>query len=274
MMKGSSDESVYCGKSVFAAIILAITLSLIIISPVALSVDALVSSSHIKKIEHNLKTHDSKPSDKREESSTSHAFHRSSSSESKISGSSNIGGNMGCPPGGCPPPGGPAGGGVGGAGGGPAPSSEGTVLDFSAPIVKASSNSGSQPLSNSGSQPLRSGGGTTTRSTTTTTTAGTSSVNSPPTVESFVVIIHQPQPVVITLRGSDPNGKDTLTYFILSPPMKGTLSRVTGASVTYTPGPNLANTGDSFSYKTTDSAGLSSNIGIVTIKINGVVGTH
>ena len=44
--------------------------------------------------------------------------------------------------------------------------------------------------------------------------------------------------------------------------------------MTYTPGPNSANTTDSFTYKAIDSTGLSSDIGTATIKVDGVGGSH
>lgn len=63
------------------------------------------------------------------------------------------------------------------------------------------------------------------------------------------LLVPQPNPLAIVLDGTDPNG-GTLTYTLVAPPAKGTLS-IAGNSATYTPNAG-ANGADSFTVKATD----------------------
>ncbi len=88
---------------------------------------------------------------------------------------------------------------------------------------------------------------------------------STPTPQS--VTVGENVPKIITLAGTDPDTGDTalLTYTIVAPPTHGTLSAVSGANITYTPGSNYAGP-DSFTFKTND--GLADSIGTATVTID------
>ena len=70
--------------------------------------------------------------------------------------------------------------------------------------------------------------------------------------------------VIITLDCTDPDG-DPLTYSTVSGPGKGTVSAVTGAHVTYTPGDGAAGT-DTFTYRASDGTAESAPA-TVTIEV-------
>ncbi len=75
------------------------------------------------------------------------------------------------------------------------------------------------------------------------------------------------QPVSITLTATDEDG-DVLTFAILGPPARGTLSAFDAKTgkVTYTPTPGRQGT-DSFTFKVVDGTGLNSNRGTVTVAV-------
>ncbi|MFY9872827.1 MAG: Ig-like domain-containing protein [Candidatus Nitrosopolaris sp.] len=73
--------------------------------------------------------------------------------------------------------------------------------------------------------------------------------------------------VRITLTGTDPIPGDVLKFSVVGLPQHGTLTNPTSNSVAYTPNPGFSGT-DSFTYKTTDSQGVSSNIATASITVN------
>jgi|GEM_PF-795880 len=93
-----------------------------------------------------------------------------------------------------------------------------------------------------------------------------SAFNQPPLANAQVVVTSGTTPLLITLTGSDPEGKP-LTFSIVSGPTAGTLSPLTpnsptSASVTYTASaPNVA---DSFTFRVRDNAGATGDA-VVTI---------
>jgi VCBS repeat-containing protein len=74
-------------------------------------------------------------------------------------------------------------------------------------------------------------------------------VNDTPVANAQSVNVTQGQPKAITLTGSDVDG-DALTYAIVTPPAKGSLSG-TAPNITYTPNPSYTG-GDSFTFKAND----------------------
>jgi hypothetical protein len=93
--------------------------------------------------------------------------------------------------------------------------------------------------------------------------------NNLPTADNKSVNTNVGTPVSIILTGTSPIPNDVnLKFSVLSMPQNGKLS--TGASsnnVTYTPNPGFSGT-DTFTYKSTDGQGVSSNIATVTITVN------
>ena len=75
------------------------------------------------------------------------------------------------------------------------------------------------------------------------------------------------QPVAITLTATDEDG-DTLSFAILGPPARGTLSALDAetGNVTYTPTPGWKGT-DRFTFKAVDATGLNSNRGAITVEV-------
>ena len=73
--------------------------------------------------------------------------------------------------------------------------------------------------------------------------------------------------VRITLTGTDPIPGDVLKFSVVGLPQHGTLTNPTSNSVAYTPNAGFSGT-DSFTYKATDSHGVSSNIAKVSITVN------
>ncbi|MGA9154966.1 MAG: discoidin domain-containing protein, partial [Candidatus Nitrosopolaris sp.] len=73
--------------------------------------------------------------------------------------------------------------------------------------------------------------------------------------------------VRITLTGTDPIPGDVLKFSVVGLPQHGTLTNPTSNSVDYTPNPGFSGT-DSFTYKTTDGQGVSSNIATASITVN------
>jgi len=91
-----------------------------------------------------------------------------------------------------------------------------------------------------------------------------------PTANSQGVSTNQDTAVGVTLTGSDPNVPALgLTYNVTSSPAHGTLSG-TAPNLTYTP--NAGYTGpDSFQFTVTNTAGLTSSAGTVSISVTGTV---
>lgn len=99
--------------------------------------------------------------------------------------------------------------------------------------------------------------------------AGTFTVvtNSPPVATAQSVTLDEDDSQVITLAGTDANG-DPLTFAIATNPTNGTLSAVTGATVTYTPTANYNGT-DSFTFTANDGLATSA-AATVSITVNAV----
>jgi len=93
-------------------------------------------------------------------------------------------------------------------------------------------------------------------------------INDAPVAYDQSIVANESQPKAIALTASDPDGGETLTYTIVTPPAYGTLTG-TPPNVTYTSSRNPAAT-DSFGFKVTDNGtpGLESNVATVTISIN------
>jgi len=81
---------------------------------------------------------------------------------------------------------------------------------------------------------------------------------------------NQNTPVTVTLSGSDIEGS-ALTYGIDAGPAHGTLSDVTGTTLTYYPAGNFSGT-DTFTYSANDGS-LSGASATVTITVNSVTQT-
>lgn len=90
--------------------------------------------------------------------------------------------------------------------------------------------------------------------------------NTAPTADSFAITVAEDGQAAATLSGSDGEG-DTLTYIVVSPPGKGTLTG-SGPDLTYRPSSN-ANGTDSFTYRVSDGA-LQSALATVSITITPV----
>ncbi|HET7149661.1 MAG TPA: Ig-like domain-containing protein, partial [Candidatus Nitrosopolaris sp.] len=91
--------------------------------------------------------------------------------------------------------------------------------------------------------------------------------NNPPTADNKTLSTNAGTPVQITLTGTDPIPGDTLKFSVVANPTHGTLTNPTSNSVTYTPTAGFSGT-DTFTYKSTDGQGVSSNIATVTITVN------
>ena len=94
--------------------------------------------------------------------------------------------------------------------------------------------------------------------------------NNLPTADNKSVNTNVGTPVSIILTGTSPIPNDVnLKFSVLSMPQNGKLSTgATSNTVTYTPNPGFSGT-DTFTYKSTDGQGVSSNIATVTITVNG-----
>jgi hypothetical protein len=88
--------------------------------------------------------------------------------------------------------------------------------------------------------------------------------NQAPTAASFTLQGTESAPVSVTLKGADPDG-DPLTFEVLAPPSKGSLSG-TAPILLYTPRPGPSGV-DSFSYRVSDGLLLSAPA-TVTIELN------
>src|SRR5205823_14760722 len=101
-------------------------------------------------------------------------------------------------------------------------------------------------------------GGTATAPVTVTVTA----VNDRPTANNVNVATNQNVPVVVTLYGSDVEGS-RLLFAIDAGPSHGTLSEMSGNTLTYVPAGNFSGT-DSFTYYANDGSlsGASATVGI------------
>ena len=93
--------------------------------------------------------------------------------------------------------------------------------------------------------------------------------NHAPKAESFKLETDINKPIVIALRASDPDKRDSVSFSIKDQPKHGTLSPTIHAvdSWTYTPYRN-STTPDTFTYIATDNHGLSSEKGTVNVTIN------
>ena len=91
-------------------------------------------------------------------------------------------------------------------------------------------------------------------------------VNDPPTANAQQVTTDEDTSKQITLTGSDPDG-DTLTFMIVTPPTKGTLSG-NAPNLLYLPNPNVNGT-DSFTFKVNDGK-VDSAPATISITINPV----
>ncbi|MFT5517161.1 MAG: VCBS repeat-containing protein, partial [Rhodothermales bacterium] len=101
------------------------------------------------------------------------------------------------------------------------------------------------------------------------TAAGTVSItvtNQAPTAVAVSAATGQETAVAVTFSATDPEGLP-LTYAIVANPSNGTLSAVSGASVTYTPGAGFSGT-DTFTYRASDGLN-NSNTATATIVVNG-----
>lgn len=87
--------------------------------------------------------------------------------------------------------------------------------------------------------------------------------NTPPTASNLSLSTAEDTAKTITLIGSDADG-DTLTYALVSPPTKGTVT-ISGNQATYTPATNF-NGSDSFRYSVSDGKG-----GVATATVNVTV---
>lgn len=83
----------------------------------------------------------------------------------------------------------------------------------------------------------------------------TVTANNPPVANNQSVTTDEDTPAAVTLTGTDADG-DPLTYAVLSPPTRGTLSG-TAPNLTYTPNPNY-NGANSFTFKVNDGIADSS----------------
>jgi hypothetical protein len=92
----------------------------------------------------------------------------------------------------------------------------------------------------------------------------------PPTAADAAASTTEGSPVPVTLLGADPNG-DTIRFRIVTPPQHGTLSAITGSTVTYTPDPGFSGA-DSFTYAASDGA-LESAAATARITVDAVVVT-
>ena len=93
--------------------------------------------------------------------------------------------------------------------------------------------------------------------------------NNLPTADNKSVNTNVGTPVSIILTGTSPIPNDVnLKFSVLSMPQNGKLSTgATSNTVTYTPNTEFSGT-DTFTYKSTDGQGVSSNIATVTITVN------
>src|SRR5712692_3374436 len=93
--------------------------------------------------------------------------------------------------------------------------------------------------------------------------------NNLPTADNKSINTNAGTPVTITLTGTSPIPNDVnLKFSVLSMPQNGKLATgTTPNTVTYTPNPGFSGT-DTFTYKSTDGQGVSSNIATVTITVN------
>jgi hypothetical protein len=197
--------------------------------------------------------------------------------EIQSSQESDKGGGGGC--GGCPRGGGGfttqgcggaggSGGGGGGGGGGPGGGSGaggglggGTlVLDFVAPSATGGNNN---PTSTSPTSTSPTSTSPTSTIPATTTSVPSLANDGRPTILNLTAFTNGSQLIDIKLQGSNPD----LKYFIVSGPLHGHVGKIVGTLIVYTPGEDFTKKGiDSFTYKAINSAGLSSNIGTVSIK--------
>ena len=93
-------------------------------------------------------------------------------------------------------------------------------------------------------------------------------VDEAPVVADLALETDEETPLSIELSGSDPDAGTTLSYFIETDPLHGTLSSVDGqpGNFVYTPDPGYVGP-DSFTYRAS-ADGLDSNLGTVSITVN------
>ena len=100
-----------------------------------------------------------------------------------------------------------------------------------------------------------------------TASVSVSSTNDAPVASDVSAATDEETAVEITLAASDPDG-DPLTFSIVSPPGNGSLSAITGNTVTYTPNANFSGS-DSFTFRANDGS-ANSNIATSEISISNV----
>lgn len=93
-------------------------------------------------------------------------------------------------------------------------------------------------------------------------------VNDAPVATNQSLTTPEDTALPITLSATDVDAGSTLTYTIVTPPTKGTLSVVAGAGVTYTPNPNFFGA-DSFTFKASDGT-VDSDIATIFITVTPV----
>lgn len=97
----------------------------------------------------------------------------------------------------------------------------------------------------------------------------TGGIPKPLTVTNVAATTPQDTALTITFNAQDPTAGATVTFSIVSQPKNGTLSTITGNTVTYTPNSGY-NGLDGFTFRATDGT-LTSAIGTVSIAVGTVV---
>lgn len=92
-------------------------------------------------------------------------------------------------------------------------------------------------------------------------------INRPPVATNSCVSTAATNPFVGHLPGSDPDG-DELLYEVLDLPLKGTLSADSLGNYRYTPNANVRGM-DRFTYRAIDPGGLTSNVGTISVLLDG-----
>ena len=90
-------------------------------------------------------------------------------------------------------------------------------------------------------------------------------INNTPAATAQSASVNQDIDLVLTLAGTDADGGDTLTYSLVSQPSHGTLSTLSGTSVTYTPASRYTGS-DSFAFRVNDG-NIDSAYAVVSITV-------
>jgi hypothetical protein len=103
------------------------------------------------------------------------------------------------------------------------------------------------------------------------TTDSTAKGNSPPVASNVSATTNQDKPVSITLKATDSDKGDTLTFSVSKTANGGKISNFDNkaGTLTYTPPAGFSGQ-DAFNFKATDNHGAESNIATVTVTINKV----